>query len=121
MSWLSKFSGGTKTSAGTSAAGPARQERPAHAPKIVIDHHDYVPEEFALGSFRIRPYDGDLIAKQQFDFRMIFDLGNDPVDVVCRGLVVKLNDQTGLVARYQSPQPFYERKLIDYIRAWKGV
>lgn len=121
MSWLSKISGGNKGSGGAGSGGAARHERPTTPPKIVIDHHDYVPEEFAMGSFRIRPYDGDLIAKQQFDFHMVFNTGDDPVDVVCRGLVVKLTDQTGLVARYQSPQPFYERKLIDYIKAWKGL
>ncbi|MCG5242224.1 hypothetical protein [Azospirillum doebereinerae] len=121
MSWLSKLAGGGKSSASSGSSGTANRDRPATPPKIVIDHHEYVPEEFALGSFRIRPYDGDLIGKQQFDFRMVFDLGNDPVDVACHGLVVKMTDQTGLVARYQSPQPFYERKLIDYVRAWKGL
>jgi len=121
MSWLSKITGGGKSSASPGSSGTSGKERPANPPMIVIDHHDYTPEEFALGSFRIRPYDGDLIAKQQFDFNMVFDLGNDPVNVACRGFVVKMNEQTGLVARYQSPQPFYERKLIDYIRAWKGI
>lgn len=122
MSWLSKLTGGGKASAPSGSSRTAVKDRPANPPTIVIDHHEYVPEEFVMGSFRIRPYDGDLIAKQQFDFRLVFDLGGeDAVDVACRGLVVKMNEQTGLVARYQSPQPFYERKLIDYLRAWKGV
>ncbi len=121
MSWLSKISGGGKSATPGASTGSAKKDRPSTPPVIVIDRHEYTPEEFVMGSFRIRPYDGDLIAKQQFDFRMVFDLGNDPVDVACRGMVVKMSDQTGLVARYQSPQPFYERKLIDYMRAWKGV
>lgn len=117
MSWLSKFSGGGKAAAAAAEKGP----RPANPPIIVIDHHEYIPEEFALGSFRLRPYEGDLIARQQFDFHMVFDLGEDPVDVACHGLVVKMTEETGLVARYKSPQPFYEKKLIDYVRAWKGL
>lgn len=121
MSWLSKLSGRDKAASTSGSSGAAKKERPSSPPKIVIDRHEYVPEEFALGSFRLRPYDGDLIAKQQFDFHLVFALGEDAVDVVCRGLVIKLNEQTGLVARYQSPQPFYERKLIEYVRAWKGL
>lgn len=118
MSWLSKFSGGGKAAA---AAAAAKGAQPTAPPTIVIDHTEYVPEEFAIGSFRLRPYEGDLIARQQFDFRMVFNLGEDPVDVACHGLVVKMTPETGLVARYKSPQPFYEKKLMDYIRAWKGM
>lgn len=121
MSWLSKFSGGNKEPGGAKSAAEPRKERPSTPPKIVIDHHEYVPEEFVIGSFRIRPYDGDLIAKQKFDFRLQFDLGGDPVDVSCMGMVVKMTAEAGLVARYQAPQPFYERKLVEYMKALKGL
>lgn len=121
MSWLSIFSGGNKASGDAKSSSGPQKERPSAPPTIVIDHHDYVPEEFVLGSFRIRPYDGDLIAKQKFDFRLQFDLGGDPVDVSCVGMVVKLTEEAGLVARYQSLQPFYERKLIDYLKALRGL
>ncbi|CAO3413385.1 hypothetical protein [Azospirillum endophyticum] len=121
MSWLSKFSGGNKAPGAAKVVAEPRRERPSTLPRIVIDHHDYVPEEFVLGSFRIRPYDGDLIAKQKFDFRLQFDIGGDPVDVSCMGMVVKLTEESGLVARYQSPQPFYERKLVEYMKALKGL
>ncbi|WP_209769839.1 hypothetical protein [Azospirillum rugosum] len=118
MSWLSKLSGRGK---GNAAAQTAPKERPANPPYIRVDRHEYLPEEFALGSFRIRPYDGDLIAKQQFDFRIGFELANETVEFACRGIVVKMTEETGLVARYQHPQPFYERKLIEYLRLWKGI
>lgn len=119
MSWFSKAGGRGKTGDAPAAqAGKAKVDRP---PKVMIDRHEYEPEEFILGSFRIRPYDGDLIAKQQFDFRIVFEQGGEPVDIACRGIVVRLDDQAGLVARYHQPQPFYQRKLIDYLRAWKGV
>ena len=118
MSWLSKLSGRGK---GGTEAPPAPKERPSNPPYIRIDRHEYLPEEFALGSFRIRPYDGDLIAKQQFDFRIVFQLGEESLDFACRGIVVKMDEQVGLVARYHHPSPFYERKLIDYLKLWKGL
>ena len=37
------------------------------------------------------------------------------------GIVVKMDGTAGLVARYSQPQPFYERKLLDYLKAWKGL
>ncbi|HYD69345.1 hypothetical protein [Azospirillum sp.] len=117
MSWLSKLSGKSKGAAAATVA----KERPSQPPRIIIDRHDYTPEEFAVGSFRIRPYDGDLIAKQQFDFKISFDLDGDAVEFVCRGIVVKMDEQVGLVARYQQPQPFYERKLLEYLKRWKGL
>lgn len=117
MSWLSKLTGKDKSAGGATGNRP-RVDRPPH---ILIDHAEYEPAEFAMGSFRIRPYDGDLIARQQFDFRISFQVGDEKTEFACRGIVVKLNADTGLVARYSQPQPFYERKLFDYLRAWKGV
>ena len=119
MSWLSKLSGRGKAN-GSGGSTPAKA-RPSNPPFIRVDRHEYLPEEFALGSFRIRPYDGDLIAKQQFDFRLAFELDNEPVEFGCRGLVVKMDDQVGLVAHFRTSQPFYERKLIEYMKLWKGL
>lgn len=120
MSWLSKLSGRGKSDA--AAAPVARvKDRPSQPPHILIDRHDYEPEEFVMGSFRIRPYEGDLIAKQRFDFRISFPLGDETIEFACRGTVVKLDEKVGLVARYEPPQPFYERKLVEYLRLWKGL
>ncbi|CAO3442501.1 hypothetical protein [Azospirillum argentinense] len=118
MSWLSKLSGRGKS---TAASAPSAKERPTDPPIIRIDSHEYVPEEFVLGSFRIRPYDGDLIAKQQFDFRILFRLGEEHSDFACRGVVVKMDEQAGLVARFHQPPPAHTRKLIDYLKLWKGL
>lgn len=118
MSWLSKLSGKGKS---TSPAAASQKQRPSGPPHILIDRNDYEPAEFAIGSFRIRPYDGDLIAKQQFDFRIAFALGEEKIEFACRGIVVKSDATAGLVARYSQPQPFYERKLLDYLKAWKGL
>ena len=118
MSWLSKLSGKDKPAP---RAGVDQKQRPAGPPHILIDRNEYEPAEFAIGSFRIRPYDGDLIAKQQFDFRIAFTLGEERIEFACRGIVVKMDGTAGLVARYSQPQPFYERKLLDYLKAWKGL
>lgn len=122
MSWLSKLTGGGDAKPATAGSGGGKDvPRPTEPPLIIIDHHEFSPEEFAFGSFRIRPYEGDLIPKQHFDFRMSFTLSDALVEFACHGVVVKSNAQTGLVARYVQPQPFYERKLIEYLRLWKGA
>ncbi|WP_431855503.1 hypothetical protein [Azospirillum sp.] len=118
MSWLSKLTGKDKSPQGS---GASPKQRPSGPPHILIDRNEYEPAEFAMGSFRIRPYDGDLIAKQQFDFRIAFQSGDERIEFACRGIVVKMDGTAGLVARYSQPQPFYERKLIDYLKAWKGL
>ncbi|WP_029009539.1 hypothetical protein [Azospirillum halopraeferens] len=117
MSFLSMFRGRGKTTA-TDAAAP--KAGPVALPHVIIDRHDYQTEEFAPGSFRIRPYEGDLIARQRFDFRIAFDLDNEPVEFHCSGIVVRLDAESGLVARYQPPQPFFERKLLEYLRRQRG-
>lgn len=116
MSWLSKFGGKSKPEAAAAASSKTQSVPP---PTIRIDSHDYPAAEFVAGGFRIRPYDGDLIPKQSFDFRVTFSLNNEPVEVACRGMVVRLDDQSGLVARYAQPQPFYERRIADYLKLWQ--
>ena len=118
MSWLSKLTGKGKSPQNTAEG---LKQRPSGPPHILIDRNEYEPAEFVMGSFRIRPYDGDLIAKQQFDFRISFLLGDEKIEFACHGIVVKLDGVAGLVARYSQPQPFYERKLLDYLKAWKGL
>lgn len=116
MSWLSKLSGKSKPGA---AAAPAAKPQNVPPPKILIDSHEYPAAEFAPGGFRIRPYAGDLIPKQSFDFRISFTLNSEPIEIACRGMVVRLDDQSGLVARYAQPQPFYERRIADYLKLWQ--
>ena len=117
MSWLSKLVG-RPAAENTAPAPAAKATQPL---RIIIDSSSYIPEEFALGSFRIRPYDGDLIAKQQFDFRLSFTLKDEDVEFTCRGIVVKQDSKAGLVARFQQPQPFFERKLVEHLKAARGL
>jgi hypothetical protein len=114
MFWLSKLAGKSKAS-----AGAAETRAPSVPPPTIrIDSREYPAAEFVPGTFRIRPYDGDLIATQRFDFRIIFSLNDEPVEIACRGVVARLDAQTGLIARYAQPQPFYERKLAEYLKLW---
>lgn len=117
MSWLSKLTGKKTETPNASASAEAQ---PFPPPLIKIDSHEYPVTEFAQGMFRIRPYDGDLIAKQSFDFRISFSLNNDVVEFSCRGSVARLDDKSGLIARYSPPQPYYERKLSEYLKLWGG-
>lgn len=116
MSWLSRLAGKSKSAAQASAADGKGQ--PTDPPVIKIDSHEYPVAEFVPGTFRIRPYDGDLIAKQKFDFRIAFTLNGEPIEVGCRGVVARLDDQAGLIARYSQPQPYYERKIAEYLKVW---
>lgn len=121
MSWLSKLVGRQAPAATAGQGGQAEQGTSVQPLRIIIDSTSYLPEEFALGSFRIRPYDGDLIAKQQFDFRLSFTLKDEDIEFSCHGTVVKMDSKVGLVARFQQPQPYYERRLIEHIKATKGL
>jgi hypothetical protein len=112
MSWLSRISGNTKEKPDVISGKSPVSLDGLH---VVIDRHEYNVSEFALGSFRVRPYDGDLINKQQFDFKISFDMEGDRIEILCHGIVVKNDSQAGLVARYQRPQPFFERKLIEFL------
>lgn len=118
MSWLSKLSG-----KGKSPTPPPTVSRRGSvpAPKVLIGRLEYEAEEFAIGSFRVRPYEGDLIARQQFDFRIVLDQAGEPLQIPCRGVVVRMDDEHGLIARYQSPPPVYLRKLADYLQQWRGA
>lgn len=117
MSWLSKLTG-KKTAPPT--ASVVEDARPFPPPLVKIDSHEYPAAEFVPGVFRIRPYDGDLIAKQSFDFKVSFSLNNEPIEISCRGSVARLDEKTGLIARYSAPQPYYERKLSEYLKLWGG-
>ena len=116
MSWLSRLAGKSKPASQASAGDGKGQ--PVDPPIIRIDSHEYPAAEFIPGTFRIRPYDGDLIAKQKFDFRITFTLNGELVEVTCRGVVARLDEQVGLIARYSQPQPFYERNIVEYLKVW---
>jgi hypothetical protein len=115
MSWLSKLGGKSKTA----AVGTVAKAEALPPPTIKIDSREYPAADFIPGTFRIRPYEGDLIAKQSFDFRIAFKLNGEDVEVACRGVVARLDDQVGLIARYTAPQPFYERRIADYLKVWQ--
>lgn len=107
MSWLSKLTnGGAKETAPAVATGPA---------SVVIGSQEYGIAELKVRTFRISPYDGDLIAHQGVRFTLKFSLGGEEVSFPGTGIVLRIDENTGLLAQFTAPQPFYERKLLTYL------
>ena len=114
MSWLSSIIGGGKSAehqrSGGKAAGPAESTL-----RVIIDHKDYPVAELAVRSFRILPYNGDLIVKQSFGFTMILNSGGEELKTVGRGVVRALSDKDGLVAQFTAPSPAFDKKLMEHL------
>ena len=89
---------------------------PGHGVRVRIDSHVYQVEDLSPVGFRLYPYDGDLIARQQFNFRFQLVLNGESHDFPCKGYVVRI-DEKGLAAKYQRPQPYYQHILAEYLRA----
>ncbi|MBP5855509.1 hypothetical protein KAJ83_00685 [Marivibrio halodurans] len=89
---------------------------PGHGVRVRIDRNTYQVEDLSAVGFRINPYDGDLIARQQFTFRFQLVLNGESHDFPCQGYVVRI-DENGLAAKYQRPQPYYQHVLVEFLRA----
>jgi hypothetical protein len=94
----------------------AHHRAPGHGVRVQIDRHVYQVQDLSPGGFRLFPYDGDLIARQNFAFRFHVVLHGESYDIPCHGYVVRI-DEKGLAARYQRPQPYYQHILSEYLRA----
>lgn len=110
MSWLSRLINRNRPE-----ARPVRQQQPpppnAH---ILIDRVKYVVADLGTKAFRAFPYEGGLIARQQFSFRFVLEIDGNITEFPCHGLVMKI-DGEGLLARYTPPNPVYQRTLIECI------
>jgi len=91
---------------------------PGHGARVQIDSHHYPVEDISTVGFRLFPYEGDLIVRQQFSFRFKLVLSGESYDIPSHGLVVRI-DEFGLAARYQRPQPYYQHIMAEYLRATK--
>jgi len=92
------------------------ERAPGLGARVTIDRKSYPVEDLSTGGFRLHPYDGDLIARQQFSFRFHLVLNGESYEFPARGLVVRIGE-TGLAAKYQKPQPYYRHILEEYLRA----
>ena len=83
--------------------------------RLVIDRKEYPVVELAVRTFRIRPYDGDLIVKQSFGFTMLLNSGGEEHRSMGRGIVRALSDKDGLVAQFTAPAPAFDKKLMEHL------
>lgn len=111
MSWLSRLINRNRPEARPVKAPPPPPPPNAH---ILVDRVKYVVTDLGTKAFRAAPYDGGLIARQQFLFRFVLDIDGNVTEFPCQGLVVKI-DGEGLLARYTAPNPLYQRALIECI------
>jgi len=114
MSWLSKITGGGKTSGAVGDTKSAGMASLADA-KIRIGSKDFSVVELGVRTFRIYPYEGDLIKRQNFGFQAILNVDGELIEFPGFGLVLEISGSMGLSAKFKAPQPFYDRKLIDFL------
>lgn len=112
MSWLTGIFGGKAASRGSARASGADGMPGVH---LIIDRRTLPVAELGLRSFRVRPYDGDLIQRQNFSFGLIFSHEGEEYHIHGRGRVLRVSEKDGLVAQFDAPQPFLERKLIEFL------
>ena len=114
MSWLSSIIGGGKEAGQQGSAGKAASA-PESSLRLIIDRKEYPVAELAVRSFRIQPYDGDLIVKQSFGFTMILNAGGEEFKTLGRGVVRALSDKDGLVAQFTPPSAAFDKKLMEHL------
>lgn len=113
---LGKKTTGAVEDAGTGAGGGS-----VGAAAVQIDSKRYQVADLSLRGFRIAGYDGGLIARQKFDFRLFLPLdGEGEIEFPGYGVVQKISDQGFLEAMMAAPQPYFQRKLMQYVSAFQG-
>ncbi len=120
MSWLSSIIGGGKTTENKAASGAVAgtAESSLH---LLIDRKEYPIVEASVRTFRIKPYDGDLIPKQSFGFTMVLNLGGEEHKSMGRGVVRTLSEKDGLIAQFTAPSPAFDKKLMEHLARAKSA
>jgi hypothetical protein len=114
MSWFSKITGGDGRSG-------AEKGKKAHPPvslsdvKIRIGSKEYPVAEIGVRSFSISSFDGDLIERQNFSFIVLFTLDGEALEFPGYGAVTHLTPENRLTAQFKAPQPYYDRKWIEFL------
>lgn len=117
MSWIAKLIGRRERQNPAAQAEEVRRKTEALANiRVVIDHQEYTPDDLTLRTFRISPYEGQLIARQKFlfDFIITRPEEEEPVRFTGHGYV-KTMDVQSLEAIFRQPQPYYQQMLIDLL------
>lgn len=109
MSWLGKMMGGkTGTAADRKGAAVA-------GARLFIGRQEYELGELGVRTFRIHPYEGELIEKQHVSFTLLIILDNEEFSHQGLGLVREISNQQGLLVQFTRPQPFFDGKLMDFL------
>ena len=114
MTWLSNILSGNNKSTPLKKIGKAPAASHSSL-AIIIDHHEYQVAELAVRSFRINPYDGDLIAKQCFYFTMVLTMNGQQGQSLGSGVVRANNGKEGLVAQFLGPSPVFDKNLMQHL------
>lgn len=93
---------------------------PGHGCRVQIDRKDYQVHDLSMGGFRLHPYDGDLIARQQFEFKFLIALNGESYEIPAHGYVVRIDEQ-GMAAKFQKPQPFFRHIIDEYLQATRAA
>ena len=112
MSWLTKIMGGDKDE---EAARKGSAAALLSSVRVVIDRHEYGVVDLGVRTFRIHPYQGELIERQNFTLSMTFPYDTDEFKMTGRGVVRHLTDVDGLTAQFAAPQPCLDKKLMEFI------
>lgn len=121
MSWLAKLTGRSSEPAPPPSGRPLSVAADFSAIQVQVDRHQYSVADLTLRTFRVYPYDGDLIAKQKLSFKFLLqESGKDaPTNIFCQGYVASV-DEKGLNVIFRQPQPYYQQVLINYLLAVRG-
>ncbi len=110
MSWLGKLMGGK-----ASAVAAADRVDDLSAVRLLIDRHDHKLADLGVRTFRIQPYEGELIQTQHISFTMVLTVNNEEFKFPGSGVVREISAENGLVVQFQPPQPFFDRKLMEFL------
>ncbi len=111
MSWLGKMIGGN----GAAATEVGRGGSLVAGAKLIIGRQEYGLAELGVRTFRIHPYSGELIWKQNFSFNLVITVDKEEHTGAGFGVVRELSDKRGLVAQFAPPQPVFDKKLMEFL------
>ena len=117
MTWIAKLIGKrTKYDAAAADAALRRKTEALSNIQILLDGQQYALDDMTLRTFRITPYDGQLIARQKFLFDFVISRGDDEEATRFTGHgYVKSMESGVLEAIFRQPQPYYQQILIDVL------
>jgi hypothetical protein len=109
MSWFARII------SGKSAADGGQQNASVPGARLLIDRQEYGLAELGVRTFRVRPYEGALIGRQNFSFTLILTVDNEEFSCLGSGVVREISAQQGLIAKFLAPQPVFDRKLMEFL------